>query len=350
MSDDGHPAEPRGERVEIVDDAAALAGAQGSAGAAAPAIAPPQQPRPLFRAQAIEAHRRGTTLGSPLHVVPGWIRWSMRAVGLVVASAAVFAATVRVGDYARGPAVIRMEGRQVLASLAAGSVTEIPVQPGQRVRAGAVLLRLDDGPQRAELEHAVGEYELLLGRLLREPDDEGLRKQLASLDVAAKLARSRLDERVLVAPQDGTISDIRVRVGQAVQPGDALVAVDRPDSRPLVVAMLPGHERPRLSGDRTRMLLELDGFPRIRVPVEVRSIADEVVGPAEALRFLGKDQDGAVELHGPVVMVEASIDGNEFESDDGSYRFYDGMQGALEIEVDSRTLLESVLPGTAGRR
>lgn len=347
MTQQGHGEPPDGERVEVVDDPAALAGAQG---AVAPAIPPPAPARQLFRAQAVEAHRRGTTLGSPLHVVPGWIRWSMRSVALVVLAAVIFAATVRVGDYARGPAVIRMEGRQVLASLAAGSVTEIPVQPGQRVQAGTVLLRLDDGPQRAELDRAVAEYELLLGRLLREPDDEGLRKQLASLDVTAKLAKSRLAERVVVAPQDGTVSDIRVRVGQAVQPGDALVAVDRPDSRPVVIAMLPGHERPRLSSERTQMLLELDGFPRIRVPVQVRSIADEVVGPGEALRFLGKDQDGAFELRGPVVMVEAVIDGNEFEADDDHYRFYDGMQGALEVEVDARTLLESALPGARAKR
>lgn len=321
----------------------ALAGVQGSGNA--PAVAPPVQPRPLFREQAMEAHRRGNTLGSPLHVVPAWIRWSMRAVVSMVIAAVVFAAVAQVGDFARGPAVIRMEGRSVLAALAAGSVIEIPVQPGAHVAAGTVLVRLDDGPQQAELARAVDEYELLLARLLREPDDASLRKQLASLDVAAELARSRVAERTLRAPQDGTVSDIRVHVGQIVAPGDALVALDRPDSKPVVIAMLPGHERPRLTSAPSELQLELDGFPRIRIPVTLRSIADEVVGPNEALRFLGKDQAGALEIRGPVVMVEAVIEGHEFVADDGTYRFYDGMQGALEVEVDSRSLLESILPG-----
>lgn len=338
---------------EGVDEPAAVTDAPSEAlvgvqGTGAPALAPPV--RPLFREQAMAAHRRGTSWGSPLHVVPAWIRWSTRTVGLLVISAVVFAALVRVGDFARGPAVIRMEGRTVLASLAAGSVIEIPVAPGQRVAAGTVLLRLDDGPQRAELARAEAEYELLLVRLLREPDDGALRKQLASLDVSAQHARTRVEERTLRAPEDGTVSDIRVRVGHTVQPGDALVALDRPDSRPVVVAMLPGHERPRLSTTPTELLLELDGFPRVRVPVTLRSIADEVVGPAEALRFLGKDQAGAFDVRGPVVMVEAVVDAAEFTADGDTYRLYDGMQGALEIEVDSRTLLESVLPGMGGRR
>lgn len=324
----------------------ALAEVQASANA--PAALPVQ--RPLFREQAMAAHRRGSNLGSPLQIVPAWIRWSTRIVVLAIVAAIAFAALVRVGDFARGPAVIRMAGRNVIATHAAGSVVGIPVQPGMRVQAGAVLLRLDDAPQRAELARATHEYELLLGRLLREPDDESLRKQLASLSVTTELARAHVDDRTLRAPDEGTVSDIRVRVGQQVVPGDAIVAIDSPGSRPIVVAMLPGHERPRLSSARGRMLLELDGFARERVPVVLRSIADEVVGPNEALRFLGKDESSALEVRGPVVMVEAVIEDLEFEVDGTRYRFYDGMQGALEVEVDSQTLLESVLPELGGRR
>jgi biotin carboxyl carrier protein len=283
-------------------------------------------------------------------VVPGWIRWSSRAALLVVICGVVFASCVRIGDFARGPAVIRMDGRRILTARAAGSVADILVQPGQRFTRGAVLLRLDDAPQRAELVRATREYELLLARLLREPDDVTLRKQLASLDVAADLARARLDERVLVATEPGTVSDIRVRVGQQVQPGDALVAIDRPNARAVVVAMLPGHERPRLSATSGEMLLELDGFSRGRVRVSVNSIADDVVGPAEAQRFLGQEQAGALEIHGPVVMVEAVIDDLEFEADGSRYRFYEGMQGSLEIEVGALTILESVLPEELGGR
>jgi hypothetical protein len=127
--------------------------------------------------------------------------------------------------------------------------------------------------------------------------------------------------------------------------GDALVAFERDNARIVVVGMLPGHFRPRLANAAARAQLELDGFARERVDVTVRSVADEVVGPNEALRYLGRDAAGAIELGGPVVIVEATVDGLEFRAGDDSFRFYDGMQGALELRLEDESLLSIVLPG-----
>jgi membrane fusion protein (multidrug efflux system) len=298
----------------------------------------------MFRDQAVHAYRRGAAMGSPLRIVPTWMVWSTRIIVLAVLVASAFAVLAKIGDYARGPAVIRVEGRQVIGSRSSGNVTAIEVQPGTRVEAGAVLLRLDDTTQQAELARVEREYDLLLARLLRDPRDMALRKQLASLDADKQLARARLDERTVIAETSGIVSDVRVRVGHHVNPGDALVAVDRIASAIVVVAMLPGHYRPRLGEDDTRLQLELEGFPKDRIDVTLRSMADEVVGPHEALRYLGKEQADAVELRGPVVVVEATVERSQFESDGELFRFYDGMQGSLEIEVDSDSIIESLLP------
>jgi membrane fusion protein (multidrug efflux system) len=304
-------------------------------------------PAPLFRPQAVEAHRRGAALGSPLRVVPAWMVWSTRLVVLVVLAAVGFAAVARVADHARGSAVIRVEGRLVLDSHTAGSVTEVAVQPGDRVEAGAVLVRFDDTMQRAELDRVEREYELSLARLLRD-QRAGAHAELATLAGELALARTRLAERTVTATEAGLVSDVRVRAGHRVEPGDALVAIDRDSSRVVVVGMLPGHFRPRLAAADTRARLVLDGFSREPVDVTVRSVADEVVGPAEALRYLGREQAGALELGGPVVIVEATVDGDRTAFGDESFRFYDGMQGVLELRLDESSLLRSLVSDLGG--
>jgi multidrug resistance efflux pump len=303
---------------------------------------------PVFRAQAVLAHRRGQGLGSPLRIVPAWMVWSTRLVVLVVLGAVAFAAVARVADHARGAAVIRVEGRLALDSRTAGSVVDVAVQPGDRVEAGAVLVRFDDTMQRAELERVEREYEQALARLLRDPRADASHGRLAELEADRELARARLAERTVVATEPGLVSDVRVRAGHRVEPGDTLLALDRDSARIVVVGMVPGHFRPRLARDGTRARLELDGFARESIDVVVRSVADEVVGPAEALRYLGREQTGALELAGPVVIVEATVDGERFAADGESFRFYDGMQGALELRLDEESLLRSLLPSFAG--
>lgn len=300
--------------------------------------------RPIFRAAAIEAHRRGAGPGHPLHIVSTWTRWAVVVTVAAVAAAVVFAVTVRVGEYARGIAIVRHEGRAVVTSAVPGTVQGIEVRPGQRVEAGQVLVRLDDAAQRAELERVEGEYQQRLVELLRTPADDARRARLADLDGELRRARARVHERTIAASQPGLVSDVRVRPGQAVAPGDAVVAIEQDAAETVVVGLFPGHYRPLLGAADTRVLLELEGFPDSRHEVAVRSVAGEVVGPAEAMRYLGRDRQGALDLSGPVVVVEAVLPSDTFEADGAAYRVYDGMQGTLEAKLRSATLLETLIP------
>ncbi len=298
----------------------------------------------LFRQAAIDAHRQGGRAGRPLHIVSTWTRWAVRVTVLAVVSGLVFTATARVGEYAQGIAVVRREGRVVVTSAVSGIVQALEAQPGQRVTQGQVLVRLDDAAQRADLVRVQREHQQRLVELLRVPTDDARRERLAALDAQLQLAVARVNERTIVAPHAGLLSDVRVRPGQPVAPGDAIVSLEGDAARTVVVGLLPGHYRPLLSAADTRVFLELEGFPDGRYEVYVRSVADEVVGPAEAMRYLGRDREGALELRGPVVVVETTLPSETFVSDDTEYRVYDGMQGVLEAKVRSETLLETLVP------
>jgi biotin carboxyl carrier protein len=300
--------------------------------------------RALFREAAIEAHRGGSRPGRPLHIVTTWTRWAVGVTLLVVLAGLVFIATARVGEYARGVAVVRREGRQVATATVSGIVQSIEVQPGQRVVAGQVLVRLDDATQRAELDRVEREYEQRLVELLREPADEARRERLAALDGPLELASARVDERTVTAARDGLVSDVRVLPGQPVSPGDAVASVEQDAAEIVVVGLFPGHYRPMFESSRSRLYLELAGFPDSRQEVALRSVADEVVGPVEAMRYLGRDRAGALAPSGPVVIVVTVLPSDTFVSDDIEYRVYDGMQGTLEVELRSETLLDMLLP------
>lgn len=262
----------------------------------------------------------------------------------MVVAGLIFTATARLGEYAEGVAVVRREGRSVATSAVAGIVQSIAVQPGQWVEAGSVLVVLDDAGPRADLERVEREYEQHLVALLRRPNDDVLRERLAALDAQLHLARARLDERSVVASEAGLVSDVRVRAGQSVGPGDAVVCMERGETRTVVVGLFPGRYRPLLSAVDARPLLELDGFPERRYEVLIRSVADEVVGPAEAIRYLGHDREGALDLRGPMVVVEMLMPSDTIETGGATYRVYDGMQGTVELEIRSETLLETLVP------
>ena len=61
--------------------------------------------RVVFRGAALEAHRRASRPGHPLHIVPTWTRWAVVVTLALVGAGLVFAATARVGEYAEGRAV-----------------------------------------------------------------------------------------------------------------------------------------------------------------------------------------------------------------------------------------------------
>lgn len=304
----------------------------------------PDAAPPLFRQQAIDELGRAGQRPSLLRIAPTWTRWTFAIVFAAFAAGVAYSLLGSIDEYAVGPALIRAEGRREVTAAAAGSVAAVEVRPGERVDAHRLLVRMYDASETAELERLEHEFELQLVKSLRDPADQTARQSLTALRTQKELAQARLDERSVVAPQDGIVSDVRIRPGQHLNPGDVILTLVPPDAPFTVIAMLPGNYRPVLHAGMP-VRLELDGYRYQYRRLAIDEISDEVVGPAEVKRFLGAEIADAINVSGPVVLVQASMPTSTFEVDGRPVRYHDGMLARAEARIRSERILFSLVPG-----
>jgi multidrug efflux pump subunit AcrA (membrane-fusion protein) len=298
----------------------------------------------LFREEAVEHHNVGMRgEGDVLRVDPGWMRWTFRLLVTVLVAGLLFTLIAQVHDYASGPAVVRLGGRSDLTATADGTVSQVAVAPGERVDAGRLLVRFYGAREAAELARIDHEFELQLINRLRDPADSGAQQALISLRAERELARSNLAERELRAPAAGVVSDIRVRVGQHISPGQSLLSIGRGQERPMVVAFLPGEDLPLLKRGMP-LRLEVQGYRYAYQQLTVDSVEGQVVGPAEARRYLGDEIADAVQFTGPVVKVEAHLNSPTFEAEGKVRRYHDGMLAQAEVRTRSERVLVTLIP------
>jgi membrane fusion protein (multidrug efflux system) len=300
----------------------------------------------LFRGEAIAHHAGRHHDGSLLRLAPSWTRWTFVLVAAVFVTGSLYVTLGRVNEYAGGPAIVRVDGRIDLTAKLAGTVAAIAVQPGERVAAGQPLVQFVDDDESAELDRLRQEFDLQLLKLLRDPADSGARAALTSLRAAKELAATRVGQRLLRAPRPGVVSDVRIRPGERLGPGDLALSIV-PDGAGLsLLALLPGNDRPLL---RPGMPLgfELVGYGNEHHALTIDSVGDEVVGPTEAKRFLGPDVADALAVDGPVVLVRAHLPARDFSgngADGRPLRYYDGLQARAQAVVRSQRIALVLLP------
>lgn len=172
----------------------------------------------------------------------------------------------------------------------AGVVKEVLFQPNTTVEAGALLLRLDDVVQTADVEAARTQAELERGNLARAQDltRRGVatnvsldQSQAAAQAAEAQLARAIavLEQRQLAAPFAGTIGLPRVDLGQYVTPG-TIVATLQDISTMRVDFSLPEQDLPKLSIGQ-KIEVQIEGLDET-FPGELTGI-DPRVDPATRL-------------------------------------------------------------------
>ncbi|NQX87587.1 MAG: efflux RND transporter periplasmic adaptor subunit [Halioglobus sp.] len=123
-----------------------------------------------------------------------------------------------------------------LSSETSGEVMSISVASGDAVKAGQTILTLNDGRERADRRRL--EANLKLARQLYERDSRLIKRKtipqsqydrsLAELNSAkAQLAETdaRLDNKRIIAPFDGTVGIIRVKVGDYIDPGTPITSL-----------------------------------------------------------------------------------------------------------------------------
>jgi len=123
-----------------------------------------------------------------------------------------------------------------LSTEESGEITAITVHSGDQVRAGDLLLTLNDKVEQASRERQIANLEL--ARLLFHRDEQLIRQKSipqtqydrskADLDSAvAQLAETEahLENKRVFAPFSGTEGIIQVRVGDYIEPGDTITTL-----------------------------------------------------------------------------------------------------------------------------
>jgi multidrug efflux pump subunit AcrA (membrane-fusion protein) len=263
----------------------------------------------------------------------------------IAAVAALFGA--RVAEYAEGPIVIRLSDRRDVIVTHDAVVAEVLVAPGQVVAAGAVLARFVAREQQIERERLERELELRLIESLRDPAHVEARAELARLGPALALAREREQLHELAAPVAGVVNDVRLRAGQRVAPGAVAVTIRDPEARFRGTAFLPGRFRPLLAA-RQSARIELDGYPRQHLVVELARVHDDVIGPDAARSVLGAELGPMPELDEAVVEAEVVFEDATFRHDGRDLRFFDGMRGTLGARVGDEPVFTRLIPALRG--
>jgi multidrug efflux pump subunit AcrA (membrane-fusion protein) len=298
----------------------------------------------LFREQARRSLDEVEQHGAPLRLTPAWIQWTYWLLVVVGAVSLLFAALSDIGEYAQGPAMVRVLGRTQVGAIEPGVVAQVLVEPGSRVSAGEVLVQLDDVREQAELERLDAELRAATVEFLRHPTDATQRAQLAGLRAERELAAARVERRVIRAPHDGVMSDARVSPGQHVDAGEVLLVLAGPEAHVELVAALPGHYRP-LVHPGMKLHLELTGYETHAQELTIEAVSDEVIGPAAVERLLGEDRAETLTVTGPAVLVRARLPERSFGAGSHRYPYFDGMAGIVEVRVRSQSVLTTLIPG-----
>ena len=283
--------------------------------------------------------------GDVLRLAPRWLTWSYWIFVVLLLGSLAFVWLGTVNTYSTGPAVVRSTARTSITARTAGNVTSVEVAPGEKVEPGKIVARIDDVDQRQAADRLDRELETALRNHMLDPGDAVADSSLRALRLQLAQARTALDERAIRATTAGTISDLRVRPGQHVEPGDIAASIVDGHGGLDVIALMPGEDRPQLAPGMS-LRLELTGYRYAYQLVAIDSVSPDVMSPAEAKRVLGVEVADGLQLGGPVVLVHGKLARPQFEDSDGrSFSYHDGMVGIGEVQVRSERILFAIVPG-----
>lgn len=297
----------------------------------------------LFRSESLQAHADRGNQGDVVRVSPSWIRWAYWMLVVLMIASAVYLVVGEVDQYSTGPAIVRVHERTELAAQSSGPLLSVHVSAGQHVEPGTLLARLDDSALQAELRRVQRELDTQLRKRMLDPSDAAATQALISLRGQQRGVIDRLELRQIRAPHAGTVSDLRIRAGQHIEVGAVVMSLVHDDERRRVIVLLPGGDGPQLHPGM-QLRLELRGYRYAYQWLVIDEVGNEVIGPAEAQRFLGPQLADSVAVPGSVVVVQASLPSESFQADDSTYAYHDGMLAVAEVRVRSESILELFFP------
>ncbi len=188
---------------------------------------------------------------------------------------------------------------------AEGRVAKILFTPGAQVRAGQLLVQLNDAPEQGDLERLTAQRAnaaALLARTRRLlPQQAATQEQLeqaqAAFDQASgelRRAQAVLEQKRVKAPFDGVLGIRRVNLGQFVRAGDALVSLT--DSRTLFANLtLPETALPALQRHQA-VALAVDAYPGRVFQARLSTIEPQIGSDTRTVRLQATldNADGAL--------------------------------------------------------
>lgn len=131
-----------------------------------------------------------------------------------------------------------------LAAALGGYVESVLIEPGDNVRSGQSLVRVDTAMYAAQRDQAEARFELAtnelsrleaLGDLASPQQLDNARTQQKIAEADAKLAAIRVSRSVISAPFEGVVGDLDVEKGEVLSPGSPVVRVIQLD--PAIVTL-----------------------------------------------------------------------------------------------------------------
>lgn len=298
----------------------------------------------LYRPEALQSHRNRGNEGVVTELSPGWIRRTYQVLCVAIVVAAAFAYFIHVPTYSTGVGIVVFDGTPIV-SPAPGTVDTIYVESAAHVVKGTPLIKLKADKEEADLAQANSELQAAKQQYLIDSSDETLRKTLISAQAATKRAQDALEQKTVRATKEGTVSDIRIRIGSPLEFGAPILTIVAPGTEPEIWAYMPGGDRPRLHANQM-LQVELAGFQKTREAAEIYSVARNTTGATEAKRALGAELADALKIapDGTYVLVKAKLPARTFKARGRMYRYHSGMPAKTEVRVESKRFVVTLLP------
>ncbi|HKL27146.1 MAG TPA: efflux RND transporter periplasmic adaptor subunit [Desulfuromonadales bacterium] len=173
----------------------------------------------------------------------------------------------------------------VISTEIAGLVETIPFSEGEQVKAGQILLRLEDSVLQAELDRARASLQLSRANFQRakvlladdaiserEKDEAYAKWQLDQANV--RLAEANLAKTVIRAPFTGRLGLRNVSPGAYLRPGEPIVNLDAIDPIKVDFSIPEGFARQVQVGQTVQVTV--DAVPGVSFPGQVMAIAPQL--------------------------------------------------------------------------
>lgn len=251
---------------------------------------------------------------------PGFAAWKL---GGIIAVLLVLFFSLVSGEF-RVTADMRIEGsvQRAISAPFEGYVREAKVRPGDTVKEGDVIARLDDRDLQLETlkvdarrAQAVNQYREALANADRAQITV-IGAQVEQADAELAVAQEKLTRSVLVAPFNGVIvsGDLSQQLGAPVQRGQVLFEIAPLEDYRVVLKVDEGDIRQVAEGQRGELVLA--SMPGTRLPFKISRITP--VSTAED----GKN----------FFRVEAKLE-------QGAERLRPGMEGIAKVQAGERKLI-----------